>query len=54
MKVGDVVKAGDTVMVLEAMKMETPIAADKDGTVISVDAAVGAVVAEGDALITIG
>ena len=53
-KAGDVVKAGDTVMVLEAMKMETPIAADKDGTVISVDAAVGAVVAEGDALITIG
>ena len=53
-KVGDAVKAGDTVMVLEAMKMETPIAADKDGSIISVDVAVGAVVAEGDALITIG
>jgi biotin carboxyl carrier protein len=36
------------------MKMETPIAADKDGSIISVDVAVGAVVAEGDALITIG
>ena len=53
-KAGDAVKAGDTVMVLEAMKMETPIAADKDGSIISVDVAVGAVVAEGDALITIG
>ncbi|MBO7328353.1 MAG: biotin/lipoyl-binding protein, partial [Lentisphaeria bacterium] len=53
-KAGDAVKAGDTVMVLEAMKMETPIAADKDGVVSSVDVAVGAVVAEGDALITIG
>ncbi|MBE6375210.1 MAG: biotin/lipoyl-binding protein [Lentisphaerae bacterium] len=52
-KAGDAVKAGDTVMVLEAMKMETPIAADKDGVVASVDVAVGAVVAEGDALLTI-
>ena len=43
-----------TVMVLEAMKMETPIAADKDGVVASIDVAVGAVVAEGDALLTIG
>ncbi|MBE6356524.1 MAG: biotin/lipoyl-binding protein [Lentisphaerae bacterium] len=53
-KAGDAVKAGDTVMILEAMKMETPIAADKDGVVASIDVAVGAVVAEGDALITIG
>ncbi len=53
-KAGDAVKAGDTVMIIEAMKMETPIAADKDGSIISVDVAVGAVVAEGDALITIG
>ena len=53
-KAGDAVKAGDTVMVLEAMKMETPIAADKDGVVASIDVAVGAVVAEGDALLTIG
>ena len=53
-KAGDAVKAGDTVMILEAMKMETPIAADKDGVITSVDVTVGAVVAEGDALITIG
>ena len=53
-KPGDQVKNGDTVVVLEAMKMETPIAADKDGVVASVDVAVGAVVAEGDTLLTIG
>ena len=53
-KPGDQVKNGDTVIVLEAMKMETPIAADKDGVIASVDVAVGAVVAEGDALLTIG
>ncbi len=53
-KPGDQVKNGDTVIVLEAMKMETPIAADKDGVVVSVDVAVGAVVAEGDTLLTIG
>jgi oxaloacetate decarboxylase alpha subunit len=53
-KPGDQVKNGDTVIVLEAMKMETPVAADKDGVVASVDVAVGAVVAEGDTLLTIG
>jgi len=53
-KPGDQVKNGDTVIVLEAMKMETPVAADKDGVIASVDVAVGAVVAEGDALLTIG
>ena len=41
-------------MILEAMKMETPVAADKDGVIVSVDVTVGAVVAEGDALVTIG
>ena len=40
-------------MILEAMKMETPVAADKDGVIASIDVTVGAVVAEGDALITI-
>jgi biotin carboxyl carrier protein len=53
-KAGDQVKNGDTVMILEAMKMETPVAADKDGVIASVDVAVGAVVAEGDVLVTIG
>ncbi|MCI5779400.1 MAG: biotin/lipoyl-binding protein [Lentisphaeria bacterium] len=53
-KPGDQVKNGDTVIIIEAMKMETPIPADRDGVVAAVNAAVGTVVAEGDALLTIG
>ena len=36
-KVGQTIKAGDTVVVLEAMKMEIPVVAPQDGTVASVD-----------------
>lgn len=36
-EVGDKVRRGDTLMVLEAMKMETPIAAPADGTVASIE-----------------
>ena len=39
--VGDAVKKGDTVLVLEIMKMETPVVAPEDGTVASIDVAVG-------------
>ena len=41
-KEGDAVKSGDTVIILEAMKMEIPVVAPKDGTVSSI------VVKEGD------
>ncbi len=34
---GDSVSAGDTVMVLEVMKMETPVVAPKDGTIASIN-----------------
>jgi acetyl-CoA/propionyl-CoA carboxylase biotin carboxyl carrier protein len=44
---GDVVAAGDLVVVLEAMKMEQPLSAHKAGTVTGLDAEVGAVVASG-------
>jgi len=40
-KVGDAVKAGDAVIIVEAMKMEIPMVAPKDGTVASIDCAVG-------------
>ena len=40
-KVGDAVKKGDAVLVLEIMKMETPVVAPQDGTVASIDVAVG-------------
>ena len=39
--VGQAVKAGDPILVLEIMKMETPVVAPKDGTVASIDVAVG-------------
>ena len=45
-------KAGDTIIVLEAMKMEIPVVAPQDGTVASVDVAVGDAVESGDTLAT--
>ena len=53
-KVGDVVKAGQTVAVLEAMKMENEIEATAGGTVTAVNAGKGDSVLEGAAIITIG
>lgn len=52
-KVGDVVKAADTVLVLEAMKMENAIHAGRDGKVASVNVNPGDSVLEGTVLITI-
>ncbi len=40
-KPGAAVKRGDTILVLEVMKMETPVVAPEDGTVASIDVAVG-------------
>ena len=53
-KEGDAVKAGQTLLCLEAMKMENNVDADRDGTVTSVAVAVGDSVMEGDTLVTIG
>ncbi|GII82642.1 acetyl-/propionyl-CoA carboxylase subunit alpha [Sphaerisporangium siamense] len=47
---GDVVQAGDVIVVLEAMKMEQPLTAHKAGTVAGLDAAVGQTVTAGAAL----
>lgn len=52
-KVGDTVKASDTVISLEAMKMENAIHAGRDGKVTSIDVNVGDSVLEGHALVTI-
>lgn len=51
---GDAVKKGQKILVLEAMKMENDIKADRDGTVASVNVSKGDSVQEGDTLITIG
>ena len=47
---GQVVAAGDLVVVLEAMKMEQPLTAHKAGTVTGLSAEVGATVASGAVL----
>ncbi len=52
-KPGQKVKVGDTLCVLEAMKMETEISTFKAGTVVAVDIQVGDSVAVGDVLLTI-
>ncbi|MBR1688119.1 MAG: biotin/lipoyl-binding protein [Prevotella sp.] len=51
--VGDEVKAGDTVLVLEAMKMANNIEAEKDGKVTAICVTAGQTVMEDDALIVI-
>lgn len=48
--VGQAVKTGSTIMILEAMKMEIPVVAPSDGTIASIDVAVGDTVENGDAL----
>lgn len=53
-KVGQAVKSGDTLMVLEAMKMENEILAPQDGTVKAVQVSQGATVQTGDLLVVIG
>ncbi|WP_314146524.1 biotin carboxylase N-terminal domain-containing protein [uncultured Leifsonia sp.] len=50
---GDEVVKGDLVLVLEAMKMEQPLTAHKDGTVSGINAAVGETVSSGHLLLTI-
>ena len=50
---GQAVAAGETVIVLEAMKMETEVSAPAAGTVASVDVAPGDAVAVGDSLLTL-
>ena len=52
-KVGDTVKASDTVVVLEAMKMENAIHAGYDGKVASIAVTPGDSVLEGAVLITL-
>ena len=52
-KVGDTVKASDTVLVLEAVKMENAIHAGRDGKVASISVSPGDAVLEGALLITL-
>ena len=53
-KEGQAVKKGDTLLVLESMKMENPILADCDGTVSKIAVAPGQSVMQDDLLVVIG
>lgn len=52
--VGDTVKVGQRLMVLEAMKMENNVDSDREGTVKEIRVGTGDSVLEGDVLIVIG
>ncbi len=53
-KVGDQVKAGDVVIILEAMKMQNNIESENTGTVTAINVNPGDTVMEGAVLLTIG
>ncbi|MFA7418290.1 MAG: biotin/lipoyl-containing protein [Melioribacteraceae bacterium] len=53
-KEGDVVKIGDKLITLEAMKMENNVNTDKEGKVVSIKVRQGDSVLEGDLLVEIG
>ncbi len=52
--VGDDVEDGDTVAILEAMKMEIPVDAEESGVVIEVHVEEGGMVEEGEPVVTLG
>jgi acetyl-CoA carboxylase biotin carboxyl carrier protein len=52
--VGDSVAPGDTVVLLESMKMEIPVIVEGAGSVVAIKVSPGDVVQEGDVLVTLG
>ena len=50
---GDTVEVGDTVAILESMKMEMPVEAEDGGTVAEIHCEEGQSVSEGDVLVTL-
>ena len=51
---GDTVEDGDTLVILESMKMEIPVITETSGTVSALHVAEGDVVQEGDVIAVIG
>ncbi|MEA2311009.1 MAG: acetyl-CoA carboxylase biotin carboxyl carrier protein [Solirubrobacteraceae bacterium] len=51
--VGDTVSEGDTVVILESMKMEMPVEAEDEGTVKEIVVSEGQAVSEGDTLVVL-
>ena len=52
-KVGDQIEEGDTVLILESMKMEMPVEAEDEGTVSEIRVQEGQAVNEGDTLVVL-
>jgi len=52
-KIGDAVAEGDTVAILESMKMEMPVEAEDEGTVKEILVSEGQSVSEGDTLVVL-
>ena len=52
-EVGQEIAEGDTVAILESMKMEMPVEAEDEGTVKSISVSEGQAVSEGDTLIVL-
>ena len=52
-EVGDTVEEGDTVVILESMKMEMPVEAEDEGTVAEIRCSEGQAVSEGETLIVL-
>ena len=52
-QVGDEVAEGDTVVILESMKMEMPVEAEDEGTVKEIVVSEGQAVSEGDTLVVL-
>ena len=52
-EVGDTVEEGDTVVILESMKMEMPVESEDEGVVKEIRCAEGQAVSEGDTLVVL-
>jgi acetyl-CoA carboxylase biotin carboxyl carrier protein len=52
-EVGDEIEEGDTVVILESMKMEMPVEAEDPGVVAEIRCAEGQAVSEGDTLVVL-
>ena len=52
-QLGDTVEEGDTVVILESMKMEMPVEAEDEGTVAEIRCAEGQAVSEGETLVVL-
>ncbi len=52
-QLGQEVEEGDTLLILESMKMEMPVEAEDDGVVKEIKVAEGAAVSEGDTLVVL-